>query len=369
MDQEEQQVPDFGQMDQDQIAAQLTQMWQQLQQANVTIQGLGQLNAQLQHQLQSIQLPAPIVNVPQPIIQMPQITQPAAGGFKPAKPEVFKGERGSTARSFIQACELYFTLRPNDFTTEAIQIQFTLMLLQDKAARWAQPIMQEVLSPPATGATHRTTVWATFKAEFVTAFYDPDEARSAAHRMRELKQKRSAAEYTSEFRELVAILGWTEEAQLRHQYYQGLKDHVKDDLATRDDPATLDALIRLAIQIDNRHYTRSLEKKENAGHTTHRPTPRPQPRVEPTPPPPPASQQYIPMDLSATNSRRITPQERKRRFDNNLCLYCGQSGHRKSACPSLKAAGGVARAQLAATEEGTADNSDTTQQSGNSQGL
>ena len=37
-----------------------------------------------------------------------------------------------------------------------------------------------------------------------------------------------------------------------------------------------------------------------------------------------------PMDLSASKGPRkpFTPEEKKYRFDNNLCLYCGKPGHR-----------------------------------------
>ena len=40
--------------------------------------------------------------------------------------------------------------------------------------------------------------------------------------------------------------------------------------------------------------------------------------------------QNDPMDLSASRGLRkpLTPEERKYRFDNNLCLYCGKPGHR-----------------------------------------
>ena len=38
-----------------------------------------------------------------------------------------------------------------------------------------------------------------------------------------------------------------------------------------------------------------------------------------------------PMDLSATNrgfKKPLTAEQKKYRFENNLCLYCGKSGHR-----------------------------------------
>ena len=36
------------------------------------------------------------------------------------------------------------------------------------------------------------------------------------------------------------------------------------------------------------------------------------------------------MDLSASKGPKkpLTPEERKYRFNNNLCLYCGKPGHR-----------------------------------------
>jgi hypothetical protein len=33
----------------------------------------------------------------------------------------------------------------------------------------------------------------------------------------------------------------------------------------------------------------------------------------------------------------VTQQERKRRIDNNLCLYCGQAGHMRFNCPNRPA--------------------------------
>ena len=63
-----------------------------------------------------------------------------------------------------------------------------------------------------------------------------------------------------------------------------------------------------------------------------------------------------PMDLSGARYRsqkreRVTEQEKKRRRDNNLCLYCGSSGHWASQCPH-KRSRGKPSAAAAATSEG-----------------
>jgi hypothetical protein len=46
------------------------------------------------------------------------------------------------------------------------------------------------------------------------------------------------------------------------------------------------------------------------------------------------------MDLDSAQPERfkkLTPEERKRRFDLQLCLYCGNKDHKLAACPTRKA--------------------------------
>jgi hypothetical protein len=45
------------------------------------------------------------------------------------------------------------------------------------------------------------------------------------------------------------------------QYYRGLKDTVKDEIARSDRPDDLEDTIKIAIRIDNRIYKQVLEKK------------------------------------------------------------------------------------------------------------
>jgi hypothetical protein len=48
-----------------------------------------------------------------------------------------------------------------------------------------------------------------------------------------------------------------------------------------------------------------------------------------------------PIDLSALKGRKITPEERKRRREGGLCMYCRDSRHFAASCPrKLKAASG-----------------------------
>jgi hypothetical protein len=53
---------------------------------------------------------------------------------------------------------------------------------------------------------------------------------------------------------------WGEKA-LMAQYYKGLKNIVKDEIARSDRPDDLEDTIKIVIRIDNRIYERVLEKK------------------------------------------------------------------------------------------------------------
>ena len=64
-----------------------------------------------------------------------------------------------------------------------------------------------------------------------------------------------------------------------------------------------------------------------------------------------------PMDLSGARYRSqkrgpITDQEKKRCRDNNLCVYCGLSGHWASQCPQERSRGKPSAAAAATSEGG-----------------
>ena len=43
---------------------------------------------------------------------------------------------------------------------------------------------------------------------------------------------------------------------------------------------------------------------------------------------------------------KLTPQERQRRMDNSLCLFCGKTGHIAKECPKLSAIAARAHAAV-----------------------
>ncbi|KAJ8095487.1 hypothetical protein PM082_023257 [Marasmius tenuissimus] len=88
-----------------------------------------------------------------------------------------------------------------------------------------------------------------------------------------------------------------------------------------------------------------------AGSTFHTPTPASTPSLPPG----------KPMEIDATRTAKprgpLTAEERQRRKDKNLCMYCGGSGHKANVCPNMsdKAKKAYAAKQKAAPKSAKAD--------------
>ena len=109
------------------------------------------------------------------------------------------------------------------------------------------------------------------------------------------------------------------------QFRFGLRGEVKDLMISFLDPDDLNALTTLAIRCDNRLFERRQEcQLEVAPMTVTMPSPLP--RLPPT-------SANDPMHVDAVQFSRLTAEEKERRRRNNLCLYCGGSGHMVRNCP------------------------------------
>ena len=290
--------------------------------------------------------------------------------IKTTKPDTFHGSR-SKLRSFVSQLAIYFALQPDDFTSDTNKIMFAASLLRDSAFDWFEPNLRkkDSDSPPPVITNYKT-----FLASLESTFGDIDAKATAERQLRSLRQTTSASSYSTSFQQIVSFLEW-DDAALGYAFYNGLKDSVKDELAKDDRPASLSALMEKAIKIDNRQFERNREKQASLARsnptttTTHQrfipthlvqrslrslSTPSAsQPRSVPTPF---ASQprsvpvqnttvvkqesttyQPIPnTSRSLRSSGKLPDTERAFRLQNNLCLYCGQSGHSVKNCSTLQ---------------------------------
>lgn len=102
-------------------------------------------------------------------------------------------------------------------------------------------------------------------------------------------------------------------------------------------PATFVAYAALAVEKNNRLHDYQLERLADSRCTPTNFQPSSTPLI-PSLPQSPSQNTYTPMDIDATRRRTLslTPDERQRRFAENLCLYCGQAGHAFLTFPSRK---------------------------------
>ena len=91
------------------------------------------------------------------------------------------------------------------------------------------------------------------------------------------------------------------------QFYKGLKDRVKDNVARVNRPSQLQSMVTLAIRINDRQYKRKLERKGtyNFGKKD---------RYQKSP----KKDQYgmVPMELDATEKRNQSPRKETRKSYN-----------------------------------------------------
>lgn len=234
-------------------------------------------------------------------------------------PEKFDGTR-SKFRGFINQVQLVTMLQPERYPTEESKVGLVGTLLTGSALSWFA-LLFEQRSPILSN-------FETFREALTAAFGEHDKARVALNKIYVLRQgSRSVSVYASEYRQLAADINWGEQA-LMDQFYRGLTDDVKDLLLNFPDPSTLDEAINQAVKCDNRLFQRYQDRRSSSSsrqgaHTVVARTHNSYQGVED-------------MQIDATRFKPLTAEEKKRRFEENLCLYCGEPGHKAGSCPKKR---------------------------------
>ena len=123
-----------------------------------------------------------------------------------------------------------------------------------------------------------------------------------------------------------------------------------------DRPVTLWDLHKLIQAIDHQYWERKAEVMHEANPMS-RVDPRNNLKTGKTPEAVPkgkAPEKLKPdPDLTGKLGKdgKLTPQERQRRMDNSLCLFCGKMGHITKECPKSTAIAAWARAAITELQE------------------
>lgn len=173
-----------------------------------------------------------------------------------------------------------------------------------------------------------------------------------------MKDNHKAAKFFVDFYRIASVLGYNNQALLRKAYL-ALPRRIKDEMVHFDKPREMDHLRDLVLKIDQ-HYWEQCSKiaREQAS--------QPKPKVQKDNPPKPTDRKAT---LPAPNANakstdqskgksmpesgkkpdapeklgkdgKLTEEERKQRFEQDLCLVCGSASHKVCDCPkSTKARG------------------------------
>jgi hypothetical protein len=213
--------------------------------------------------------------------------------------------------------DLYIGFNLDKFKTEVDKVMWAVSFLRGAAFDWIEVFLNDFMDSkdddkePETNAIFGS--YQEYKKRLNRVFGDIDAKRSAERQLQGLRQHKSATTYAAEFQQYAGRTDWNDEA-LTAQFYKGLKDAVKDDIVRGDRPRDLQAMISMAIKIDNRLFERGLERR---GHYSGGQGRKPQKSHWPQP-----------MELDAAYRKpQISKDEMDRRRKGKLCFECGKEGH------------------------------------------
>ena len=282
---------------------------------------------------------------------------PSATPFEPTSrepkvkdPETFHGQRNSL-NAFLTECELVFEIQSSRFGHDRVKVSYMISFLRDTPLLAIRPLLSQVPRPAVLES------YPAFVEYLRTNYGDPDEKGTARRKLKGLKQLGPASAYFAEFQQYVAILGWKDQDPIIDRAIEGLKPNLKDEVARQGFlPKTLDELIIFIVPLDNRLYEREQERRREKdvketstkvaqtrqGNPTTTSTFRTNgpssanvdSSRSPTTPAQDSRQMSYGNNQQPTRTFRgpISDAERQRRRDHDLCLRCGQPGHRAAEC-------------------------------------
>ncbi len=290
---------------------------------------------------------------------MPSASKPKSQ-VKPRVPDTFDGSDPSKLETFIFQCNMYLAIRSGDFSDDEARVTFALSYLKGSPQDWFQSEISHVASEGGN-LPEWFTDYTTFQQELKRLFGPRDPVTDAMTSLENLRYRDSgkATRYTIDFNRHARKTGWNEQALLR-QYYKGLPDRLKDEIARLGKPTGLKALQDLVATLDQRYWERQSEinrdkksasasvstsaakptssdkssggQQSNGSKQDNRHQGKKDQKKPATTAAPATSDKNTIANLLGPDGK-LKPEERQRRMDNKLCLRCGKAGHMVPDCP------------------------------------
>jgi len=169
---------------------------------------------------------------------------------KVREPDTFDGTDPKKLRTFLVQCELNFQDRPKAFRTDRTKVTFAQSYLKGMALEWFEPDLLGAGDP----LNHPIwmTDWEEFVIELQTTFGPHDPVADAEHQLDHLRMKENhrANRYVVDFNRIASQVRGYGDGALRHHFYTGLPDRIKDEISRIGKPRTLNGLRVLTQEID-----------------------------------------------------------------------------------------------------------------------
>ena len=220
------------------------------------------------------------------------------------------------------------------------------------ALEWFEPDLLGMDDPNACPLW--MTSWHEFIIELQTTFSPHNPVANAEHQLNHLHMKvtHHVNRYVVDFNQIVSQVRGYSDGTLRHHFYSGLPDRIKDKISHISKPRTLDNLHAVTQEIDTQYWERKEEiacqnKTLTSTSTNTNTTSKSSGKSEKSK----SSLGNSAQSLSSLNltpkksgktpklldklskDGKLTSEEHKHRFEQNLCMFCGSSGYKVKKCP------------------------------------
>jgi hypothetical protein len=310
---------------------------------------------------------------------------PVAAGKRPKakEPDTFDGSDPKKLNNFILLCNLYFRTS-SAYSDDTAKVNFALSYLRGMALEYFEPTIIDSDDFPVW-----IDNWDAFVLVLRSQFGPLDPTADAENAIDNLKMmdNQKIIKYNVEFTRFSVRTGWND-AVLRYRYYTGLAERIKDVMSQQGKPNTLEDMKRLAQSIDARHWERLREKSRTSkGKSDDKPDPKSDKGNKSDDKGKSSSSNNNNSSSNNNNNNKnknnksgkatsssgsnsgsssgssnpladklgkdgkLTPQERQRRFDNNLCMFCGGPGHTAANCSKATSSSAKAKARAAQAKE------------------